>query len=280
MNRFSLSDLLDSAGKRMSSDLAERLVAHPGEKGMGREQIIRQFLLSYLPKKFEIATGFAFDFSGAVSKQLDLVIANSLVCPRFETSGGNRFYPCESVVAVGQIRSSLRSRRDFRDALSNLESVKALDRSAGGKALDTEHNETIDHRNNYLHQIFTFLIVTGRALSGENLCYELIEYLETHEPFVWPNIVLVLDKYLVTYACDDGICPNAMHARGVAFQSASRRPDLLMRFYLLLGRAIEVTRVTSLPYWEYLQQANTWDAKVWYSSADDPPPLLRQIPRR
>lgn len=101
MQKFSLEDMLTCAGKRMREDLAQRMVAHPGELGVGREEVIRRFLRSYLPLRFDISTGFVFDSKGYVSKQLDIIIANALVCPRFETAGGIRFYPCESVDGGG-----------------------------------------------------------------------------------------------------------------------------------------------------------------------------------
>jgi hypothetical protein len=126
VKKFSLELMLKAAGKRMRDDLAERMVEHPGELGGGREEIFRRFLRAYIPSRFEVSTGFAFDSRGNVSQQLDIVIANALVCPRFETVGGNRFYPCESVVAVGQVKSSLTSDADLRSALANLESVRIL----------------------------------------------------------------------------------------------------------------------------------------------------------
>src|SRR5258708_28829732 len=137
MTAFDLEYLLQSAGRRMRDDLAERLVPHPGELGTGREEIIRAFLRAYLPNRFEVATGFAFDACGSVSEQLDIIIANSLVCPRFETAGGKRFYPCESIVAVGQVKSSLTTKQAFRDAMRNLASVKLL-RSLSPRTCDRQ----------------------------------------------------------------------------------------------------------------------------------------------
>lgn len=263
MNGFTLEELLKASGKRMTGDLAERLVPHPGELGAEREEIIRQFLRAYLPKRFEVSCGFAFDSTGNISQQLDIIISNSLVCPRFETAGGKRFYPCEAVVAVGQVKSSLRTRAEFRAAMANLASVKLLDRSAGGNAFDITFREEIDNRHNHLHQIFTFLFVMGDALAQETLRDELMEYVLSTEPHLWPNVVLALDKYLVTFCCDSGICPNPMDAHGIAIQPACKDDEILMRFYLLLGRAIEVIRVSSLPYWEYLHHARSWSAEVW-----------------
>lgn len=261
----------------MAADLRERLLAHPGELGAERESIVRDFLVSYLPKRFEISSGFAFDSSGRLSKQLDIIVADAHASPRFETPGGRRFYPCESVVAVGQIRSSLTSRRELLDALENLESVKTLDRSANGKAFDRLRGESINHTENHLHQIFTFLLVTGKAIIGDTARDTLLDYVHARRAHVWPNVLLALDQYLITYCCADGVCPNTMHAIGLALQENESDPGLLMRFYLLLGGAIEATRVSGLPYWEYLRFANEWNATVIRSTRDEPPPLLSTL---
>jgi hypothetical protein len=271
--------MLTSAGKRMREDLAQRMVAHPGELGVGREEILRRFLRSYLSARFDISTGFVFDSKGNVSKQLDIIIANTFACPRFETAGGNRFHPCESVVAVGQVKSTLTSDAEFQSALANLESVKELDRSADGRAFDAQRGETIDHHNNHLHQIFTFLFICGKALKDTTVQPKFMDRVLTTAPHVWTNIVLALDQYLLTFHCDAGVCPNPMDARGVALQRASADDELLMRFYLLLGQAIEVTRVSSLPYWEYLSTAKLWNVEVHcaVSDPDMPPPFLASI---
>jgi len=168
----------------------------------------------------------------------------------------------------------LTSRRDLSDALENLESVKALDRSANGKAFDDVYREVIDHTNNYLHQIFTFLLVTGKVLAGDTVREELLQHTQMHSPHLWPNVILALEQFLVTYCCLDGVCPNTMHARGITLQLTEDKPGLLMRFFLLLGGAIEVTRVSGLPYWQYLGDANRWNGDVWHSTLGDPPPLL------
>ncbi len=109
MTRFTLEMMIRAAGARMRADLSERLTDHPGELGVGREEIIRRFLRAYLPSRFDVSSGFVFDSTGSVSRQIDIVITDRLVCPRFETAGGIKYFPCESVVAVGQIKSALTS---------------------------------------------------------------------------------------------------------------------------------------------------------------------------
>lgn len=275
---FSLEALLCGAARRMKEDLAERLVTQPGELGAGREEILRQFLSRYLPRRFEVSSGFAFDSRGGVSQQLDIVIFNSLSCPRFETLGGTRFFPCESILAVGQVKSSLQSRKGLRVALTNLESAKLLDRSASGRAVDEQSGNPLNPAQNHLDQIFTFLFVTGGCLEPDSLQDAFTEHILSVPAHTWTNLVLALDHALVTFCCDDGVCPNPMHARGVALQRPTDPDLLLARFYLLLGRALESTHVASLPYWEYLQNAHSWSPKVVYSATDDPPPFLASLP--
>src|SRR5690349_19330992 len=94
--QFELAELLALAQARMSTDLEAMLIKHPGELGISREEVIRQFLRAYLPKRFEISSGFVFDCTGRRSKQIDIIIADSLVSPRFDLPGGTRLYPCES----------------------------------------------------------------------------------------------------------------------------------------------------------------------------------------
>jgi len=50
-----------------------------------------------------------------------------------------------------------------------LESVKDLDRSANGRAFDADRGEPINHLNNHLHQIFTFLLICGKSLKDSTM---------------------------------------------------------------------------------------------------------------
>jgi hypothetical protein len=274
-----LPQLLQAAGERMAKDLQERLLTHPGELGSDREEVVRGFLRSYLPRRFEISTGFVFDCNGRISGQLDVIIVDAFSCPRFETAGGIRIYPCESVVAVGQIRSSVTSVTELHAALDNLESAKSLDRSGGGKAVAQVWSEQMDPTSNHLHQMFTFMLITGRALAADTMREKFLEYILQRDAHLWPNIVFAVEKYLLTFCCDAGICPNPMDARAVAIQPASRRQDLVLRFYMLLAQAVEVTRVSAMSYWSYLESVGNWDYDLAFATWEDAPPFLRSLPR-
>lgn len=262
----------------MRQELRERFIAHPGELGTAREEIIRSFLRAYLPRRFEISSGFVFDSAGRLSRQIDIIIADESICPRFEIPGGKRIYPCEAVLAIGQIRSTLTSESSLREAIENLASATLLDRSANGRAIDPQTREVLDPGRNHLDRIFSFLWISGDALLAETARDYLWTHLLETAPQGWPNLVLALDQYLITFCCDGGVCPNPYDARGLVLQRAHQDDELLLRFYNLLGQALATTRTSCFPYWSYLQQARQWNAEITHG-LDDPPPLLSNITR-
>lgn len=277
MTEFSLAELLRLSGARMASELAERLVPHRGEQGGAREHVVREFLRSHLPSRFDVSSGFVFDASGAVSKQIDIIIADATITPRFEVAGGVRFYPCESVVAVGQVKTHCDSRRKTWDAFGNLRSVSLLDRSAGGRALCERSGVPIDHTRDHLDRVFTFLFVTDRVIDPDSMREVVLDYVERSESHAWPSLVFALGRFLVTYACDDGVCPNTIHARGISLAREADGNDVLLQFYVFLSQAIMSTRVARVSSWHHLGIAARADASIIYSCADDPPPYLATL---
>lgn len=267
---FRLPELLRSFGEQMRTSLKQNLIPHPGELGTGREEVIRQFLRKYLPPRFGVSTGFVFDAGGRVSQQADVIIFDASVCPQFEAVGGKMFYPCESVVSVGQVKSSLSSKREVADALENLRSAKMLDRSAGGLNRSYRSGCIIDTRENHLDQIFTFLFITGRSIRSVTMKEAFIHYLRTNERYLWPNVCFAFDRYMVSYFCDDGVCPNPLHALGFSASTNECSPaELLLRFYTLIARATAATNVSTFPYWEYLHAQEMWSMRLEPFDAPD-----------
>jgi len=274
-----LRDMLARAGMRMADELKERLVPHSGELGIAREEILRRFLRDNLPRRYEVSSGFVFD-SRAISQQLDIIIADALVAPRFEVSGGIRFYPCESVVAVGQVKTHVSSRREMWDAINNLRSVSLLDRTADGQAVCDRTGQSLNPRENHLHRIFTFLIILERSLGGELARELLLEVVQRSEPHLWPNVIVALEKYVLTYCCDNGICPNTLDARAIALADASDFATGLLRFYIFLSQAINATSVSRMSSSAYLHRLLPLNADVIYSCTNDegePPPFLSTL---
>lgn len=260
---FTVPDLLASVAERMWASFSERLIPHPHEFGTDREQVVREFLALHLPKRFGVSTGFVFDSSGAVSRQMDVVIYDCNDCPRFETVGGKYFFPCEAVVAVGEVKSRIGSKLEFVNALENLHSVKILDRSAGGENFDRRDNRPLDQVDVHIDQIFTFVFVIDHCIKEELLRKTFFEHLAANERWLWPNIVYYFDKYLLTFSCEFGVCPNPLDAFAISVIENKPRSELLLYFYRLLAMASSVTTVGSFSYLKYLENQVEWDFKTY-----------------
>ena len=116
------------------------------------------------PKRFAVSTGFVFDVHGAISSQMDIVIHDAEDCPVFTAPGEAKFFPCEGVLAVGQVKSNITSADEYEAALQNIRSAKRLDRSTRGRSHSTCSSEPIEHTENHLHQMFSFVFIINRCL--------------------------------------------------------------------------------------------------------------------
>lgn len=259
--KFEVPKLLSSVAEQMWVAFQEKLIPHAGERGTAREEVVRQFLAKHLSQRFAVSTGFVFDRHGDTSRQVDVIIYDPSVCPKFETVGGKGFFPCESVVCVGEVRSAITSKRELNNAFENIGSVKGLDRSGGYWQLD--------QKTDHLDQVFGFLFVIDRCLTELSARKALFEYLAENERYLWPNVCYFFDKYLVTYECEHGGCPNPMDAFAISVMKDLPRAELLLHFFLLVARAVEVTRVTPFRYWEYFR-ASQGMPRLVYAFKDAP----------
>ena len=101
----------------------------PGTVGAAMEQPVRDQLDQVLPRGIAVGEGFVIDSYGGTSRQQDVVLYERGICPVFSINQTpeTTFYPCEGVIAVGEIKSSL-DRESLKDAFKKVASVKALRR--------------------------------------------------------------------------------------------------------------------------------------------------------
>jgi hypothetical protein len=102
------------------------LMAHNLEKGLGNEQSLRDILTDILPRRYGVAKGKVINSSGEMSKQLDIIIYDSLNCPvLFIDENKNQIIPVEGVYGVVEVKTSLTS-SILTEAFENLFSVYSL----------------------------------------------------------------------------------------------------------------------------------------------------------
>lgn len=125
ISTFSRSYTTLSKGLFYSSDNRNHLT-HPGEFGMYRESLVKEFIQLFIPERLGVGTGFAINASDEVSSQLDIVVFDKDVSPKIENESRQRFFPIECICCVGEVKSVLRTKVELSDALSRLSRVKEM----------------------------------------------------------------------------------------------------------------------------------------------------------
>lgn len=110
-----------SAEIRAKMDRVRTLVgdANWGEDGTYKEALVRSLLRDFLPRRYEVSTGFVRWWEGQVSRQLDVVIWDSQNTAPIMREGEFVVLHPDSVEAVIEVKSSL-TRTNLRDALELL----------------------------------------------------------------------------------------------------------------------------------------------------------------
>lgn len=178
-----------------SFDLATEL-GHPAESGRAREQVIRAFLERLIPPDYGIDTGFVIDALGGVSRQVDVVIYRKQRAPVLEI-GGIKHFMVESVSAVVEVKASVTSREVLTEALDNVETVKALDRTNEGRNKVVLTQLPIDP-DEFRTQIFT-AVLAGRSMAYETTLEVMIDWIEKRPRRLWPNTYVDIRQYQIEY---------------------------------------------------------------------------------
>lgn len=80
--------------------------------GSAKEKEVIRKLEMLLPNSVGIGSGCVIDSYGNTSKQMDVIIYEKEFCPVFciNDSAETTYYPCEGVIAAGEIKTTLNSK--------------------------------------------------------------------------------------------------------------------------------------------------------------------------
>ena len=117
-------------GERLVNEFQDaKTSTTPSTVGAAAEQPVREQLEQVLPRGIAVGEGFAIDSYGGTSRQQDVILYERDLCPVFSVNKTpqSTYYPCEGVIAVGEVKSSLDGAA-LRDAFEKIASVKQLQR--------------------------------------------------------------------------------------------------------------------------------------------------------
>ncbi|MPV71504.1 DUF6602 domain-containing protein [Burkholderia sp. BE17] len=218
------ADAFVDGSRRLFVDDKGALV-HPGEFGSYREAITKDYLSAFVPQRMAIDSGFVVTASGRISTQCDIVIYDRSVTPLLQNDHKQRFFPMESVCAVGEVKSVL-SLGDLKTALRKLAGMKSLrdtlyepsyvhcSKKQGLASIYEPHRDERD-------QIVTFLLCEAFSFDiADNLEEVLACYMQEHPQYpsnLRHNFVLSIGDGLLTY----------LHPSGTLCQFPSRLTEVV-----------------------------------------------------
>ncbi len=201
---FSARDFVSSLAQDLveSFDKAGRATT-PGLVGSAREQAVRLKLEKLFPQAVGVGTGCVIDVQNNTSKQTDIIIYEKDVCPIFSINDTpeSSYYPCESVIAVGEVKSTLNT-ADLLDAFAKIESVKSLKRYGNQGTSFRKYcsrsvilgatSETFDQINKPLDQIYGFVICEKIGLTIDTFLLKCGEEIKKRSAYLVPNMIVSL----------------------------------------------------------------------------------------
>jgi hypothetical protein len=167
------------------------------EFGAYRERLCAGFLRSYLPTNLRIGSGFLINKNDEVSTQCDLVVYDPKYTPLVEDAEHRRFFPVESVVAIGEVKSTL-SKKEFLTALVKLSRVKRLrdvEDKSPVRRVDSLLLEEVGH---HFDDVVSFLIC-------EKLSFELNDLTAIVSNHYDMENVSIRDRHNLVLSIEDGI---------------------------------------------------------------------------
>ncbi|EOX4911010.1 DUF6602 domain-containing protein [Vibrio alginolyticus] len=131
---------------------------HELEYGEYRERVLLKLLKTILPSRFDIGTGFIVNTKNEISTQCDLIIYDKNETPDFEGDYGQRFFPVESVVGVGEVKSTIQDVKTLNDYLNKLAKIASLKNELGDAVMVDDSNHRGNPQLEPRDSIFTFLV--------------------------------------------------------------------------------------------------------------------------
>jgi hypothetical protein len=261
---LSLDELFDGVSKNLEIDFEKKakMLGHPGEVGTGRENVLKSILTKYIPKRYVVESGFVIDALGNRSEQIDIIIYEANYTPVFEIVKEKKFFPCETVVAVGQVKTNINSRKKMQECLNNIKSVKELDRSNKGTNLMITGPgisllplaSHFDHNKNFRDQIFGFIFCSS-SIKSDLMVDELNKFNTENDQRFWTNLIVNYNQFLIEYMerveDKDLLSQDPMKAQGISLTDRSLNPHIFAYFVSILNNFLNQAHIARPNLYSY-----------------------------
>jgi hypothetical protein len=204
----------------------EKKLIHPGEFGTYRESICKDFLRLLTPRRLEISSGFLINDSEEISTQCDIIIYDAQSTALIENSDRQRFFPVETTVGVGEIKSNL-SKSDFKVAINKLAKNKVMRENMKTPVpIKRESSGDFSPSTYHYDSIFSFLICKKLDFNIDNLCNEINRFYDSEfKPWQKHNLILSIEDGLFAYYDENDKTMMFPIHRGKTLKNRYVKPD-------------------------------------------------------
>ncbi|MEG2299978.1 MAG: hypothetical protein RSA88_00010 [Acinetobacter sp.] len=133
------------------SQVRTSIKKHNPTIGLLTEEILREFLKTFLPKGVSVEQGFVAGVDGELSKQIDIIIYDSHNYAPYYRINDIVVVPNSSVIAIIEVKTTVKSKTSFHEIIHYFYSVsKQLDTKTH-KYLFIYNAATIEKINQFFH---------------------------------------------------------------------------------------------------------------------------------
>ena len=171
---------------------------------MYREKLVKDFLRFIIPQKLAINQGFIISSNDEISTQCDIIIYDQNITPLIQSNELQTFYPVETVVGVGEVKSKL-SKAQFIAAINKLARIKEIKSKVPFPSL-VNRNRGFEYNPEKIpfDNIFTFIVCEKLDFDTKTIETELDEmYQKDISPWHRHNLILSIDDGLLLYTEPD-----------------------------------------------------------------------------
>ena len=217
--KFDAPAYIDRIGERLVFEFeGAGQATTPSLVGGAREVPVREQLEQILPRGIAVGSGCVIDSYGNASQQIDVILYERDICPVFcvNNTPETTYYPCEGVIAVGEIKSSLAT-KELTNSFAKIASVKRLRRYIVTPPADLEFLPSgerdvnyryygsktgpaikvigaFDQDNDEYSQIFSFVLSGKLELKPKTLLVKFVELVNQIGDTLSPNMVVALNE--------------------------------------------------------------------------------------
>ncbi|MUH73634.1 DUF6602 domain-containing protein [Psychrosphaera haliotis] len=248
-----LNELFNQVSQRMLVDFesTKTSLKHSGSKGASNEEIVKNFLIQYLPKGLGITSGQAIDSNGASSKQLDIIIYDELKTPVFFQTADLKVLPIECIYAVIEVKSML-NKSELKKSYENMLSVKKLEKTAyfnSNSEIQSTHNLYGRCWENWPVAHFVFAFDSIGLESLEESFLELHSNSQIHQRI---DSICILKKGVFLNQDIDGQLSALPGPSTILAVSHTKKP--LFLFYSIISVILNQAQMKPLNFQRYLSQ--------------------------